>query len=129
MSCCFRYSPCPPKGVIIIVSKRNNLLRWKIYELLRDEDGLTGYQIYDKLKEAKFNSSSLCLQKIIQSTRNKAFYTKMEGKIRKYYINYELAEEYFKESGFFDLVETRKKNGKKCGESNTGKKIWKAGIR
>ena len=130
MSCCFRCPPCPPKGVIIIASKRNNLLRWKIYEVLKNEDdGLTGYQIYDRLKEAKFNSSSLCLQKIIQSTRNKAFYTKMQGKTRKYYINHELAEEYFKESGFFDLLETRKKNGKKCVKSNTGKKYWKAGIR
>tara|TARA_B100000424_G_C22943246_1_gene501847 strand:- start:4117 stop:4470 length:354 start_codon:yes stop_codon:yes gene_type:complete len=113
--------------VIIIVSKRNSLLRWNIYKVLKIEDGLTGYQIYDKLKEANFNSSSLCLQKIIQSIRNKAFYSKMEGKTRKYYINHELAEEYFKESGFYDLIEAKRHNGRRCGVSNTGKKIWKAG--
>ena len=110
-----------------MVSKRNTLLRWRIYKVLKTQDGLTGYQIYDKLKEEKFNSSSLCLQKIIQSTRNKAFYSKMEGKTRKYYINYELADEYFKESGFYDLIEAKRNNGKRCGESNMGKKIWKAG--
>tara|TARA_R110001583_G_scaffold134202_1_gene285855 strand:+ start:925 stop:1254 length:330 start_codon:yes stop_codon:yes gene_type:complete len=107
-----------------MVSHRNNLLRWKIYQVLKDEEGLTGYQIYDKLKDAKFNSSSLCLQKIIQSTRNKAFIVKVENNTRKYYINHDKAEEYFTESGFFKLVETRKSNGRINGKGNLGKKRW-----
>ena len=101
---------------------RNNVMRWKMYEVLKREDGLTAYQIYDKLKDAKYNSSTLCLQKIVQCARSRAFTVKMDGKVRRYYINEDCAEQYFKEKGIFELKEIRKVTGKKTGDSNKGKK-------
>ena len=100
-------------------------MRWKMYEVLKKEDGLTAYQIYDKLKDAKFNSASLCLQKIVQCARSKAFTIKMEGKTRKYYVNEECAEQYFKDNGIFELAEIRKIMGQKNGRKNLGKKKQK----
>ena len=104
-------------------------MRWKMYEVLKKEDGLTAYQIYDKLKDAKFNSASLCLQKIVQCARSKAFTIKMEGKTRKYYVNEECAEQYFKDNGIFELAEIRKIMGQKNGRKNLGKKKIFGGVK
>ena len=111
------------KQVLEMGSKnRNNYMRWKMYEVLKKESGLTAYQIYDKLKDAKYNSSQLCLQKIVQCARSRAFSCKMEGKVRKYYVNEECAEQYFRDKGIFELKEVRKQVGKRVGKNNKDKR-------